>query len=57
MKFNVKDFHVGLHITFADKADHDRYQGFERNHKTFVEKIRLTGHRQKFLTPYVLPYA
>lgn len=36
---NVCDFHVGLHITFAAKADHDAYQTSARHHE-FIEQCK-----------------
>ena len=34
---NVRDFHVGLHVVFTDKAAHDLYQE-AADHKTFIER-------------------
>jgi hypothetical protein len=34
---NDRDFDVGLHIVFKDKAAHDKYQD-ARRHKTFIEE-------------------
>ncbi len=36
---NVRDFHVGLHIVFASKRDHDVYQAHAR-HLRFIEEQR-----------------
>ncbi|MBI2826229.1 MAG: Dabb family protein [Planctomycetia bacterium] len=36
---NDRDFDVGLHIVFADRASHDRYQTSER-HVRFIEENR-----------------
>lgn len=38
---NVRDFHVGLHVVFADSVDHDVYQQAER-HRRFVEAHRAS---------------
>jgi hypothetical protein len=38
---NVRDFHVGLHMVFADRKAHDVYQVHER-HKSFIEKNKDT---------------
>jgi len=34
---NVRDFHVGLHIAFKDRAAHDAYQTHPR-HLKFIEE-------------------
>jgi hypothetical protein len=34
---NDLDFHVGLHIVFADRAAHDNYQPHERHQKFIAE--------------------
>lgn len=34
---NVRDFHVGLHVVFADLQAHDEYQASE-NHLKFIEE-------------------
>ncbi|HEY7158963.1 MAG TPA: Dabb family protein, partial [Gemmataceae bacterium] len=34
---NDRDFDVGLHIVFKDKASHDKYQDAKR-HKEFIEE-------------------
>lgn len=34
---NDKEFHVGLHVVFKDRAAHDRYQTHER-HVKFIEE-------------------
>lgn len=49
---NVKDFHVGLHIIFASKADHDRYQD-SKNHKIFVERNKSNWTQAKVFDTYV----
>jgi hypothetical protein len=36
---NDRDFDVGLHIVFKDRASHDKYQDAER-HKQFIEENR-----------------
>ena len=36
---NVRDFHVGLHMVFADKDAHDRYQVSE-GHQQFIAEGR-----------------
>jgi hypothetical protein len=36
---NDRDFDVGLHIVFKDKAAHDKYQDAKR-HKDFIEENR-----------------
>lgn len=38
---NVRDFDVGLHVVFADRAAHDRYQVDER-HVKFIEANKET---------------
>lgn len=38
---NVRDFHVGLHVVFASKHDHDAYQVAPR-HVKFIETNRDT---------------
>ncbi len=34
---NVRNFHVGIHVTFADKAAHDAYQACDL-HNEFVDR-------------------
>lgn len=34
---NVRNFHVGIHVTFVDKAAHDAYQDCEMHHQ-FVRR-------------------
>lgn len=34
---NVRDFHVGLHVVFEDRATHDAYQ-VSSLHKEFIEE-------------------
>ena len=36
-EINDRDFDVGLHLVFKDKAAHDKYQDHER-HKKFIEE-------------------
>ena len=38
---NVRDFHVGLHVVFASKQDHDAYQVAER-HQRFIARNKAT---------------
>ncbi len=38
---NDKDWHVGLHLVFTDKAAHDRYQDHPR-HQEFVHEGKPT---------------
>ena len=38
---NDLDFHVGLHIVFRSRADHDRYQTAPR-HLKFIEENKAT---------------
>ena len=38
---NDRDFDVGLHIVFVDRAAHDRYQQHER-HLRFIEENKAT---------------
>jgi hypothetical protein len=38
---NVRDFHVGLHVVFADRRAHDEYQT-SPNHVQFIEENRST---------------
>jgi Stress responsive A/B Barrel Domain len=43
---NDRDFDVSLHITFVDKAAHDRYQA-SVSHKRFVEENRGNWKRAR----------
>ena len=38
---NVRDFHVGLHVVFASKQDHDAYQVAER-HQRFIARNKAS---------------
>ena len=38
---NDRDFHVGLHVIFSDRAAHDAYQVSER-HKQFIAENKET---------------
>jgi hypothetical protein len=49
---NVRDFHVGLHIVFADKAAHDKYQE-HADHKTFIEENKANWKQVRVFDSYV----
>ena len=36
---NVRDFHVGLHVVFQNKAFHDAYQSSDRHHE-FINQCK-----------------
>ena len=36
---NVRDWHVGLHLVFIDKAAHDAYQD-DATHEKFIEEMK-----------------
>lgn len=49
---NDLDFHVGLHITFADRAAHDAYQPHAR-HQQFIAENKATWKRVRVFDSYV----
>ncbi|GBD37157.1 hypothetical protein HRbin36_02287 [bacterium HR36] len=51
---NDRDFDVGLHIVFKDKAAHDRYQEHPR-HKQFIEENQANWKKVRVFDSYVTP--
>jgi len=49
---NDRDFHVGLHIVFENKAAHDRYQTDER-HEKFIEENKANWKKVRVFDTYV----
>jgi len=49
---NVKDFHVGLHVVFANKSYHDEYQTAEK-HNIFVERNKANWAQVRVFDIYV----
>jgi hypothetical protein len=49
---NVKDFHVGLHVVFADKPYHDQYQVAEK-HNIFIERNKANWAKVRVFDIYV----
>ncbi len=49
---NVKDFHVGLNVVFADKRYHDQYQNAEK-HNIFVERNKANWLKVRVFDIYV----
>lgn len=47
---NVRDFHVGLHVVFASKADHDAYQVSPRHERFLAENKAAWAHVRVFDT-------
>lgn len=48
---NDLDFHVGLHVVFADRAAHDAYQPHER-HQKFIAENKPTWKRVRVFDSY-----
>jgi hypothetical protein len=51
---NDKEFHVGLHIVFKDKASHDKYQPAP-DHEKFKQAIAGTIKTVKVFDTYIEP--
>ena len=51
---NVRDFHVGLHVIFKSKADHDTYQT-AADHLKFIEENKPTWDKVKVFDTYSKP--
>ena len=49
---NVTDFHIGLHVVFADKSYHDKYQDAEK-HNIFVERNKDNWANVRVFDTYV----
>ena len=49
---NVRDFHVGLHLVFADKDAHDRYQVSEA-HQQFIAEGKNNWRQVRVFDSYV----
>ena len=47
---NDRDFDVGLHLVFKDKASHDKYQDAE-SHRSSSKRTRTTGRRSASSIP------
>lgn len=45
---NIRDFHVGLTIAFASKADHDAYQVAPRHEEFIAEQKQYWSHVRVF---------
>ncbi len=53
---NDQDFDVALHIVFASKEAHDKYQDHPR-HLKFVEENRENWEKVRVFDSYILPVA
>lgn len=51
---NDRDFHVALHLVFANKAAHDKYQTSPR-HLKFIEENKDRWSRVRVFDSYVVP--
>jgi Stress responsive A/B Barrel Domain len=51
---NVKDWDVALHLVFADKAGHDKYQDHDR-HKQFIAENKDTWESVRVFDSEVTP--
>jgi hypothetical protein len=51
---NDRDFDVALHLVFASKADHDRYQTHER-HLAFIEENKALWSKVRVFDSYLAP--
>ena len=49
---NDRDFDVALHVTFKDKASHDKYQEHPR-HKQFIEENAANWKKVRVFDSYV----
>jgi hypothetical protein len=49
---NDRDFDVALHVTFKDKASHDKYQEHPR-HKQFIEENRANWKKVRVFDSWV----
>ncbi len=49
---NISDFHVGLHVVFADKPYHDKYQAAEK-HITFVDRNKGNWVKVRVFDTYI----
>jgi quinol monooxygenase YgiN len=48
---NDRDFHVGLHLVFKDKAAHDKYQDAPQ-HLKFIEENKATWKKVRVFDSY-----
>jgi hypothetical protein len=53
---NDRDFDVALHLVFASKADHDRYQDHPR-HLKFIEENKALWSKVRVFDSYLAPGA
>jgi hypothetical protein len=51
---NDRDFDVALHLVFASKADHDRYQDHPR-HLKFIEENQALWSKVRVFDSYLAP--
>lgn len=49
---NDRDWHVGLHLVFADKAAHDAYQT-DATHQKFIDENKPTWAKVRVFDSYV----
>lgn len=49
---NVTDYHVGLHVVFADKSSHDQYQDAEK-HKIFIDRNKANWTQVRVFDTYI----
>ena len=49
---NVTDYHVGLHVVFANKSYHDQYQVAEK-HKIFINHNNSNWEKVRVFDTYV----
>jgi hypothetical protein len=49
---NDRDWHVGLHVVFASKQDHDHYQT-DPTHQRFIDENRATWASVRVFDSYV----
>ncbi|MBE0536163.1 MAG: Dabb family protein [Phycisphaerae bacterium] len=49
---NVRDWHVGLHVVFANMAHHDRYQDAAAHH-TFIERNKANWKNVRVFDSFV----
>jgi hypothetical protein len=51
---NDRDFDVALHVVFADKAAHDKYQVAPR-HEEFIKETKPTWAKVRVFDSYITP--
>lgn len=49
---NDRDWHVGLHLVFTDKAAHDAYQD-DATHNQFIDENKATWAKVRVFDSYV----